>query len=114
VKRISNISSDPFQQQNVTLPDGGTCALQMKYIAQQEGWFFTLISWRNFTIKGVRITNDQNILNQWKNILPFGIACQTEGNREPTQLEDFYSGASNLFLLNSEDLEQHKVELGES
>jgi hypothetical protein len=45
-------------------------------------------------------------MHQWQNLIPFGIACFSTNNREPSLLEDFSSGASRLFLLSEAEVEE--------
>lgn len=112
--QIINISSDASQQQNVVLPDGTSVLIRVQYMPQQLGWFFLQIKWGTFNLYGMRITNNPNMLRQWKNILPFGFACQTDGKREPTQQQDFSSGASVLYLLSASEVEAYETFLQEN
>lgn len=104
---ITNITSDPLQTQLVQLPDGSTFSFTMYYIPMQYGWFFTNITYNNFILNGVRIVNHPNLLYQYQNQIPFGISCFTLANREPTQQQDFSSGASKLFLLSQQDVQAY-------
>ena len=90
----------------MVLPDGSNLLIQIYYRQQQTGWFFNQILWGKFELDGLAITNSPNMLRQWKNIIPFGLACFTQGNREPTQLEDFSSGASSIYVLTAEEVQQ--------
>ena len=60
-----------------------------------------------FTLNGLRITNSPNMLNQWKNILPFGLACFSTANREPSLQQDFASGNSVLYVLTQAEVTQY-------
>lgn len=97
--RIQRITNDAYQKQTLFLEDGSQVSITMRYRPGQDGWFFDEITYDDFVLQGIRITNQPNMLRQWQNKLPFGIFCETVGNREPTQLDDFYSEASKLFLL---------------
>jgi hypothetical protein len=108
MQQITGITSDAYQQQTITLPSGLQMVMRMRFIPQQYGWFFEQITAGSVTINGIRICTVPNILRQWKNILDFGIACKTDGNREPTQLEDFSNGYSILYLLDSDDVEEYE------
>lgn len=57
-----------------------------------------------FTINELRVTNSPNMLNQFRNQIPFGLACFSTQDREPTQQQDFSSGASKLYLLSQEEV----------
>ncbi len=113
MKLIQRISQDPFQVHNLLLDDGSQVSLQLYYRTQQRGWFLTELVWKDQTIRGVRISNQPNILRPWKNILTFGLACFTQGNREPTQIEDFASGASKLYILTPAEVREFEDSLSE-
>ena len=105
---IQPITSDALQIQNLNLYDGSQLTFTMYYVPLQYGWFITSFTWNNFQLSGIRICNSPNMLRQWKNQLTFGIACVTTGNREPTQIADFSSGASNLYILNSNEVQLYE------
>lgn len=115
---IQQITSDALQQQKLILPDGTILTLQLYYRPMQLGWFIESLVYNPVTVsygppsnyvgpfvaKGIRITNSPNLLNQFRNQIPFGIACYTQQNREPTQAQDFASGAAALYLLDKAEV----------
>lgn len=104
---ITNITSDAQQTQTLTLPDGSSLTMQLYYNVSQYGWFMT-ISWGSFQLNSFRICNSPNILNQFRNQLTFGLLCLTSDQREPTQIMDFASGASQLFILSSAEVAEYQ------
>lgn len=104
---IQNITSDSLQSQNITLEDGSIISLTIYFRPMQYGWFINSLAYKDFTLNGLRITNNPNMLYQWKNLLPFGLACFSKSNREPSLQEDFSSGASNLYILTSDEVEEY-------
>jgi hypothetical protein len=96
---IQQVTTAPLQKQVLVLQDGTTISLELYYRPQQNGWFVNELVYGDFTLRGLRISNSPNMLNQWRNLLPFGFACFSAANREPTQQEDFSSGASKLYIL---------------
>ena len=112
-QKINGITSDPYQQLSVTLPDGTALFIQLYYRDSQLGWFFTMLAWNNgaFVECGRRIVTHPNMLRQYKNTLNFGISCLTINNREPTNIQDFTSvngnpPASALYLLTAQEVQQ--------
>ena len=93
---IQQITDDPLQQMTLVLQDGSSFTMTLYYISQQEVWFITNLTYNSFTLNGLRITTSPNMLNQFRNQIPFGLACYTVNNREPTQLEDFASANSTI------------------
>ena len=114
MQQITGLTDKPTQTTTVILPDGTQLILSIFYIAQQLGWYFTSINWNNgtFTENGRRIVNHGNMLRQYRNILNFGLACFTVGNREPTQIEDFNTETSNLYLLSASEVQDYETFLG--
>lgn len=104
---IQQLTSDPLQSQNLVLPDGSQLTLTIYFSPMQLGWFITSLIYGAFTLNGLRITNSPDMLYQFKNEIPFGLACFTKGNREPSQQQDFSSGASSLYILTSAEVEQY-------
>ncbi len=105
--RIQQVTIDPLQKQTLVLGDGTTISLELYFRPQQLGWFINELVYRNFVLRGVRVTNSPNMLNQWRNLLPFGLACFSAVNREPSLLEDFSSGASKLYILTEAEVEEY-------
>lgn len=100
---IQNITTDLWQRQQVPLPDNSLVSLDLQFLPQQQGWVFNTISYGNFTLQGLWIANHANLLHQWRNQIPFGLACYSTDAREPMLLTDFNSGASKLYLLTAAD-----------
>lgn len=104
---IQNLTDDTLQSQNLVLPDGSIITFQMYFIPQQTGWFITNIAYKNFQTQGLRICNSPNMLYQFRNVIPFGLACASTQDREPTQQGDFLSGASLLYVLTEDEVNQY-------
>ncbi len=104
---IQQITSAPAQKQSLILPDGSSFSMTLAFYPQQYGWFIQNLVYKNFTINGLRITTSPNMLNQWVNSLTFGLACTCVGNREPTQQQDFSSGAALLYVLSAAEVAQY-------
>lgn len=101
--KITSLTNDPYQKQTLFLPNGEPVVLYLYFRPMQYGWFIQRLEYGDFVLNGVRITNSPNILFQFMNKLPFGLACYSKDNREPTQQDDFTSGASVLYILTEEE-----------
>lgn len=104
--QINQITNDPVQTQNLLLPDGTQIILGLQFTQQQYGWFFTSVEYDtdDFLLQGIRVCNSPNMLHQWRNLIPFGIACYSPSNREPQFLQDFVSGNSVLYILTAAEV----------
>lgn len=104
---INTITSYPLQQQTFVLADGTTFNMTMYYVPMQNGWFITNLTYKTFVVNSIRITNNANMLYQWQNLLPFGLACFSVSQREPSQQQDFASGASALYVLTAAECQAY-------
>lgn len=107
---IQQITDDAFQEQNLILPDGTSLTLQMRFVPMQFGWVITSLVYGAFTLTGLRITVSPNMLRQFKNEIPFGLACyaNAQNNREPTQQEDFSSNNFSMYLLDETEVQAYE------
>lgn len=103
---IEDITSDPLQSRSLILEDNSIIRMTMYYMPMQYGWFIRELTYLDFTLRGFRITNNYNMFHQFRNQIPFGMACFTDGNREPTQQDDFSSEASKLYILTSDEVDE--------
>lgn len=102
--RIQQVTEDTKQTKTINLPDGTFFTMTLYFVPMQFGWFITELTYQDFVLKGLRITNSPNMLHQFKNQIPFGLACLSTDNREPSQQEDFSSNASILYLLDQDEV----------
>lgn len=104
---VNNLTASPLQTQSITLPDSTIVTIQLYFIPLQSGWFLTSLTYGSFILNGLRICNSPNMLLQFQNQIPFGLACYSAANREPSQQEDFSSGASQLYILDSLEVQEY-------
>lgn len=104
---IQQITSAPFQQQVLILPDGTSMSMTLYFMPMQQGWFITNLTYKDFVINGLRITVSPNMLNQFRNQIPFGLACFSVDNREPSLQQDFSSGNASLYILTSDEVSEY-------
>lgn len=104
--RINRVTNAALQQQTLTLDDGTSFSFTLYYRPLQRGWFITNLTYGDFILAEMRVVNSPNMLNQWRNKLPFGLSCLTAGNREPTLQEDFQSEAAKLYVLTHAEVDE--------
>lgn len=104
---IQQVTSNPLQEQTIVLPDGSQLSMTLYFRPMQYGWFINRLVYGDFLIYGVRITNSPNILNQFRNQIPFGLGCFSTANREPSQQSDFSTGASKLYILTKAECQEY-------
>ena len=102
--QVQNVTANAKQKQTLILPDGTQIVFAIYYVSQQLGWFIRTISYKGFVANGIRITNSPNILHQFRNQIPFGLACFSDGDREPSLQTDFSAGFSKLYILDKSEV----------
>ncbi len=102
---IQQVTNDANQKQVLILPNGNALTMQMYFVPLQFGWFIKSLVYGTFTLSNLRVTVSPNMLRQFKNQIPFGLACYANGVvREPSQQLDFSSKAFSLFILNQAEV----------
>lgn len=122
---INGITDQASQSITVPLPDGTKLVMNLMYLDQNMGWYFLPsnntatdlsnygLNWNNGQWKenGRRIVSHPNMLRQYRNIINFGLACGyatapifASNMREPTNIQDFSSGAFALYTLTAAEV----------
>lgn len=102
--QVQQITNDPNQKQAFALPDGSIVTVEMSYKPQQYAWVITNLTWKTFQITNLQMVNSLNLLQQFKNIITFGIAISTTDGFDPTNLNDFQSGYATMYFLDVNDI----------
>jgi len=105
---LDTISNDAKQKHTILLSsDSSPIVIRLVYKPTQLGWFMDVeYDTRNFAVYGLRVTTNLNILNQWRNLLPFGIVCYCDKTQEPLSIEDFLVERAYLAILSQEEVSQ--------
>jgi len=105
---IQQVTSDTLQKQTIVLEDGSSFTITLYFMPLQYGWFIQELVYGDFILRGVRVSNSPNILRQWKNKIPFGLACISKGKREPYFIDDFSSANSSLYVLTESEVQAYE------
>lgn len=111
--KITSITEDAKQKHTLILPSGDFLVLTISFKPLQTGWFIDELIFKDFTLKNMRICLLPNLLLPYVNKLPFGLACFSDEEREPTFQQDFSSSACTLYLLTEEEKEEYRDFLSE-
>lgn len=101
--QIDNITDDADQLTQVVLDDGSIMQLEIFYNPATQRWAFNMTH-TLLTVQGVNLDLSPNLLRQWRNVIPFGFACNTITGVDPTNIEDFVNGNAALYALNAADV----------
>ena len=77
--------------------------MNLVYKPLQIGWFCS-VTYLDFKVTNLRVGNSLNILTQFKNLIPFGLACFTNQGQDPLFQQDFLAGNATLCLLDAADV----------
>ena len=100
---INNLTNFADQVTIVQLPDGTTFDFEIIYHGATERWIMN-VTYGDFVVNGVGICCLPNLLRQWVNIIPFGIACVADNAVDPFNIDDFSSGRVLLYVLTPADI----------
>lgn len=108
--KIESIGKEGRQLFTLFLPDGQSLTMTLEFKPLQIGWFMG-ITYQDFSVKTVRVGVSRNLLAQFSNQLPFGIACFSRSGADPLFIEDFESTNAILCILDQADLDAQEAEL---
>ena len=105
---IENISNEARQKHTILLAeDSSRIVLELTYKPDVIGWFLDVTyEDSDFIVRGLRVVTSTNLLNQWRNKLPFGIMCQCKDSQDPLLLEDFLVKRATLSILSKDEVAQ--------
>lgn len=103
---LDNISNEGRQKFTILLDeDNSAIVISLTYKPTQLGWFMDVeYEPKSFAVYGLRVSTNYNLLNQWHNILPFGIACVCKDDQEALSIQDFLVGRAQLGVLSKEEV----------
>lgn len=101
--KITNLTNFSDQVTQLQLPDGTIAEMELIYHGATERWIMN-VAYNGKIINGVGLCCYPNILRQFENILPFGIACTTNDHTDPFDINDFSTGRVSMFLLTTDDI----------
>ena len=95
---INNLTNYADQVTVVQLSDGSSASIEFIFNGTTEAWTAN-ITYGNTTINSLGLCCYPNILRQWRNIIPFGLAIVTTDQTNPFDINDFASGRVLVYVL---------------
>ena len=93
------------QQKFLTSADNGDIIEIILYFQSRTNTWKMDVSCNDFDLKGLRIYHLPNILNQYENIIPFGIGVIIDDGGEPFLINDFSTGRVQLAILTPDEVD---------
>lgn len=85
--------------------NGDFIEITLYFLSAIQQWSMD-IKWNNFILNGFKVFNSLNILSQYENIIPFGIAIIIPDGGEPFIINDFSTKRVQLGILSPEEIEE--------
>ena len=104
MKQIIEIADDYIQQLTIALENNETFNIQLNYDEQYKVWYIMNLTYKTVVLSAMRVCVNDNLLRQWKNLLPFGIRIEIVDFSEPYLLDDFLTQRVKFILLNSSEI----------
>ena len=102
--KLTGLTSSPKQTLNIVEPTTGIKIYFTFYFKPRiHSWYFD-VEYDDFTAKGNKLIRGLNIINRFKNRVPFGIGVTVSDNYEPFLINDFTTGRVKIILLTSDEV----------
>lgn len=102
--QIDNLTNQADQVTQVVLDDGSVMQLELVFQATTQRWTVN-VSHPQITINGLNLCVGANVLRTWRNVITFGLACNTTDGADPFDIEDLVNGRAQLYSLNAADVQ---------
>ncbi|PHS61063.1 MAG: hypothetical protein COB09_19130 [Thalassobium sp.] len=103
MRYLNKIDTSAHQNFFLTGISGERINMVLRYMPTQEKWFMD-IQWNTFELFGLCVVNSPNLLRKWRNIIPFGISCNSIDGLDPKFIDAFLTQDSSLYLLDEADV----------
>lgn len=100
--KITGLTANYNQILTLFISQSSQITLKMHYYATQQSWMYD-IEYKDFVIKNQRLHISYNLLDKYKNILPFGILVKSLDGGEPLYLEDFTYPRIEMYLITADE-----------
>lgn len=101
---ITEFTDNPKQTCTLVLENQETVAFNLYFYETQMSWYFDF-TYNDIISNGNKVVLGVNILRNFKNIIPFGLAFQANDGVEPFAIDDFTTGRVTVYLLSKADVE---------
>lgn len=103
MRYLNKITDQALQRFNLTGNPGERTIATLRYMPTQQNWVMDL-QYNDFILNGITVTTSPNILRAYKNLIPFGICCNSTDGLDPYLIDDFAVQRCNLYLLDRADV----------
>lgn len=106
MEQITSLTGANTQSMIITTAAVSGLEITLQFYATQKSWMYSL-KYGEFGIENQRLHLSRNILDKYKNLLPFGLYVKSLDGGEPLFQDDFVYPRIQLFILNAEEVEDY-------
>ena len=110
MNQVDNISDDFSQIMSITLEDRSVIVLEFNYRPMIQRWTVNLTH-GDFVLNGLNISVHPNMVRNYRNVIPFGIACTTLDGVDPIRSDDFSTGRASIYILTASEVGQIEADV---
>ena len=104
MKQITRLT-DSAQQTFILIGENGEeINFALRYMPTQLSWFFDIDDGNSLTLKGAYLGVGANVLRNFRNNTPIGLAVISTDGFDPRDISDFTDGRVAIYLLNTEEV----------
>ena len=100
---LDGIRATGQQKLRTSADNGDIIEITLSYLPAVQQWKIDIVS-GDFELNGLRVYALLNILNQYENLIPFGIGIIIPAGGEPFLINDFSSGRVQMAILTAAEV----------
>jgi len=104
MRQITTLNNSSHQQFDFALEGYDSVRVYLEFKPQQYGWFMTL-TWGSFVLSNERLSVSDNLLRQFRDMIPFGIMITGIDAIDPSSIDSWIDNNFFYFLTADEVLE---------
>jgi len=104
MNQITTLTDDADQRMFYTLADGSAVQMEFVYRPAIQRWSVSL-SYGSLSLSGYLLCAGPNVLRQWRNLVPFGMAVASLDGQDPVAIDDFTTGRVQVFMIEGQEVE---------
>jgi hypothetical protein len=109
--QITGLKASPNQSFTIADPNGGgPISFTLRFHTRTQSWYMDM-TFGTFILNGFRLAYGSNVLRQYENSIPFGLAVFIADALDPFLINDPSSGRMSLFLLTTAERDQIKLDI---
>ena len=102
---ITKLTDNSFQTISVVNEDGLIIDIEFIFFPTQNRWIYNLSN-NQFILNGSILSLSPNTLNQYNNVIEFGMSVISVDGFGPSRIDDFSKNRIQVFILNASETKE--------